>query len=1231
MSHSNPTSPPMSPRKGKYMMVKVLMLDNSVNTFQIPQKATGLVLYEEVLKKLQLLEADYFDLEYIHAEGITCWLDHDKPILKQVGSPNELNFRFSVKFYTPDPGLLEEEYTRYLFALQVKRDLASGAMPCTENTSALLASYIAQAELGDFQDEYTDRQYIQMCKILPPSVMNERVEDKIVEFHAEHVNETPAEADFNLLDTARKVELYGVKMCPAKTQQAPFRPLYMPDHEGVPLHLAVAHMGVLVFQNNTKINTFSWAKVRKLSFKRKKFLIKLHPEGYGYYKDTVEFYFDTRNECKNFWKKCIEHHAFFRCHTVKRLPRNKTRVVSRGSSFRYGGRTQKQLVEYVREHFVKRPGFERSMSARVSNRSDGATTKSSTLNSTDLQHYHSHNSTSSGSHTLDISSRENVLSRVETADVHDDTSQSSRSAGSPRKDSLPPPPEDYRQDYNRTASEDSLPPPPPSPPGEPIDNTDVFHSNKSFAPPPSSKIFDRKMSEPAFSIQEKLKRLEDQKKQLARSPEVENIPQITSMTRKQKLLMPNNAANWREQDGMIRVHSSSDTKRDFMQQRSNSTNTPDGSMESGLSPTPRMNRRDRSSSRDREPSPLCLTPADELDNDTFTYDEDTVPVPMNYRHESPGPIHKPTGPVVKQETSSSSGKVEFYLRDKDRQNHSGQSGHDNSYTSVQSQGTSRTFTSTLSSASGASFKTDDSDDDLMQRKKSVESEDEGRRKRHQIDQAYYIAKELLMTERTYKKDIEVLTVWFRNMLCQNDLLPDYLTKLIFTYIDPIYDHHCWFLKELEQRLAMWEGKSNAHINGDYRKIGDLMVNNTKILQYYREYLDKLDEILTDMDVAVRNSKRLETAYKEFESQKFCYLPLNTFLLKPVHRLLHYYMLMDRLLQHYSADHPDYRDCNLAHQRILDVTDPYRDRFWRLENVQRLLELQRDLSGIDNLIQPHRQFIREGCLQKLSKKGYQQRMFFLFSDMLIYTSRTTQPTLQFKVHGQLPLRGMAVEETDSKMAVANSFTIYGGNRCLLVAAGSLEEKDKWVEDITNAIIAAKERSGDHKYPSLKSQGGSIDELDEPHPPTTPPASEKQVQHRANTTMHVCWHRNTSVSFGDHQLAVKNQLSGYVLRKFKNSNGWQKLWVVFTNFCLFFYKTFQDDYPLASLPLLGYAVSTPCDTDGIHKEYVFKLQFKNHVYFFRAESQYPFERWMEVIGSATNSAKFHRMFSRLGSDN
>ncbi|KAK2108056.1 hypothetical protein P7K49_013221 [Saguinus oedipus] len=64
-------------------------------------------------------------------------------------------------------------------------------------------------------------------------------------------------------------------------------------------------------------------------------------------------------------------------------------------------------------------------------------------------------------------------------------------------------------------------------------------------------------------------------------------------------------------------------------------------------------------------------------------------------------------------------------------------------------------------------------------------------------------------------------------------------------------------------------------------------------------------------------------------------------------------------------------------------------------------------------------------------------------------------------------------------------------------------------------------------------------------------------------------------------------------------------------------FQDDYPLASLPLLGYSLSVPREADGIHKDYVFKLQFKSHVYFFRAESKYTFERWMEVIEGASSS--------------
>lgn len=81
---------------------------------------------------------------------------------------------------------------------------------------------------------------------------------------------------------------------------------------------------------------------------------------------------------------------------------------------------------------------------------------------------------------------------------------------------------------------------------------------------------------------------------------------------------------------------------------------------------------------------------------------------------------------------------------------------------------------------------------------------------------------------------------------------------------------------------------------------------------------------------------------------------------------------------------------------------------------------------------------------------------------------------------------------------------------------------------------------------------------------------------------------------------------MLRKFKNSSGWQKLWVVLTSFCLYFYKSYSDDAALASLPLLGYTVGPPGIQDAVQKEYVFKLSFKNHTYFFRAESEHTYNR-------------------------
>lgn len=93
--------------------------------------------------------------------------------------------QFCVKFYTPDPGQLEEEFTRYLFCLQVKRDLSQGLMQCNENTAALMASYIVQAECGDFvAEDYPDHTYLSSYKFVPQQ--DQEMERKIMENHKKH-------------------------------------------------------------------------------------------------------------------------------------------------------------------------------------------------------------------------------------------------------------------------------------------------------------------------------------------------------------------------------------------------------------------------------------------------------------------------------------------------------------------------------------------------------------------------------------------------------------------------------------------------------------------------------------------------------------------------------------------------------------------------------------------------------------------------------------------------------------------------------------------------------------------------------------------------------------------------------------------------------------------------------------------------------------------------------------
>ncbi|RCN38217.1 FERM protein [Ancylostoma caninum] len=64
-----PPPPGMDAKCGRLVCIKVRMLDDSVAVFHLGHKAIGQTLLDEVARHLNLLENDYFGLEYIDNAG----------------------------------------------------------------------------------------------------------------------------------------------------------------------------------------------------------------------------------------------------------------------------------------------------------------------------------------------------------------------------------------------------------------------------------------------------------------------------------------------------------------------------------------------------------------------------------------------------------------------------------------------------------------------------------------------------------------------------------------------------------------------------------------------------------------------------------------------------------------------------------------------------------------------------------------------------------------------------------------------------------------------------------------------------------------------------------------------------------------------------------------------------------------------------------------------------------
>ncbi|XP_058235068.1 pleckstrin homology domain-containing family G member 3 isoform X2 [Hemibagrus wyckioides] len=299
-----------------------------------------------------------------------------------------------------------------------------------------------------------------------------------------------------------------------------------------------------------------------------------------------------------------------------------------------------------------------------------------------------------------------------------------------------------------------------------------------------------------------------------------------------------------------------------------------------------------------------------------------------------------------------------------------------------------------------------------------------------------VVMEIMETEHTYVRDLHsIVEGYLAHIIDTADLpiIPEQVCAL-FGNIEVIYE----FNSELLQELDLCKNDPVA--------IARCFVLKRDYFEIYTQYCTNYPNSVAALTECMRNKTLLKFFMERQEALKHP-LPLGSYLLKPVQRILKYHLLLQEIAKHFDPDEDGYDVVEDAINTMTEVAWYINTMKRKHEHAVRLQEVQSlliDWRGPD--LTTYGELVLEGTFRFHHTKN--NRTLFLFERVLLITKRRGENFI-YKTH--ISCSTLMLME-GAKDSLCFSVTHYKNpKQPHTVQAKTMEEKKLWTHHIKRLII------------------------------------------------------------------------------------------------------------------------------------------------------------------------------------